>query len=162
MSHKRKKTSDALTILHDRYIKGDVDRLAAIEAEREKIKIAEQVYALRKQRDLTQKQLAEIMGTTQSVISRLENTDYESERIDTLQKLAAAFNPATVQGLMCRSILSVSWDGYLFDCDFNQAIGLFMGRQKRHLSDLTPPLEPGELIALGDHCYTCTAGPGFT
>ena len=90
MSDKRKKTSDALTILHNRYIKGDADRLAAIEAEREKIKIAEQVYALRKQRDLTQKQLAEIMGTTQSVISRLENTDYESERIDTLQKLAAA------------------------------------------------------------------------
>lgn len=90
MSHKRKKTSDALTILHSRYIKGDAGRLAAIEAEREKIKIAEQVYALRKQRGLTQKQLAEIMGTTQSVISRLEDTDYESERIDTLQKLAAA------------------------------------------------------------------------
>lgn len=90
MSRKRKKTSDALTILRDRYIKGDPNRLAAIEAERAKIKIAEQVYALRKQRGLTQKQLAEVMGTTQSVISRLEDTDYESERIDTLQKLAAA------------------------------------------------------------------------
>ena len=90
MSHKRKKTSDALTILHDRYIKGDTGRLAAIEAEREKIKIAEQVYALRKQQSLTQKELADMMGTTQSVISRLENTDYESERIETLQKLATA------------------------------------------------------------------------
>jgi transcriptional regulator with XRE-family HTH domain len=90
MSNKRKKTSDALTILHDRYIKGDEGRLAAIETEREKIKIAEQVYALRAERGLTQKQLAEIMGTTQSVISRIESTDYESERIETLQKLANA------------------------------------------------------------------------
>ena len=90
MSGKRKKTSDAVTILRNRYSKGDPARLAAIEAEREKIKIAEQVYALRIERGLTQKQLADMVGTTQSVISRLESTDYESERIDTLQKLAAA------------------------------------------------------------------------
>lgn len=90
MSKKHKKTSDALTILHNRYIKGDAGRLAAIEAERAKIKIAEQVYALRTERGLTQQQLADAMETTQSVISRLENTDYESERIETLQKLATA------------------------------------------------------------------------
>ena len=90
MNKKRKRTTDAVTILHHRYIKGDPERLAAIEAEREKIKIAEQVYALRIERGLTQQQLADIMGTTQSVISRIESTDYESERIETLQKLAVA------------------------------------------------------------------------
>ncbi|MBL7215844.1 MAG: helix-turn-helix transcriptional regulator [Phycisphaerae bacterium] len=89
---KKKKTTDAVAILEKLFIKGDPERLAAIEAEREKIRIAEQVYALRKERGLTQKQLAEIIGTTQSVISRLESTDYESERIETLQKLAAALN----------------------------------------------------------------------
>ena len=86
---KKNKTTDAVVILHKHFIKGDAGRLASIAAEREKIKIAEQVYALRKQRGLTQKQLAEMIGTTQSVVSRLENTDYESERIETLQKLAA-------------------------------------------------------------------------
>ncbi len=87
---KKKKTTDAVAILEKLFIKGDPERLAAIEAERGKIKIAEQIYALRKERGLTQQQLADVMGTTQSVISRLESTDYESERIETLQKLAAA------------------------------------------------------------------------
>jgi len=79
-----------------------------------------------------------------------------------LKKLVNAFNPDTVQGLMCRHILSVSWDGYLFDCDFNQALGLFMDNRKTHITDLDRPPRPGGLIAVGDHCYTCTAGCGFT
>lgn len=89
---KTKKTTDAVAILHKLFIKGDPEKLAAIEAEHEKIKIAQQVYALRKARGLTQKQLAELVGTTQSVISRLESTDYESQRLDTLQKLAGALH----------------------------------------------------------------------
>ena len=89
---KKKKTTDAVAILEKLFIKGDPARLAAIEAEREKIKIAEQVYALRTEQGLTQQQLADIMGTTQSVISRIESTDYESERLDTLQKLATALH----------------------------------------------------------------------
>ena len=89
MSNKRKKTRDALTILHNRYIKGDAGRLAAIAEEKAKLSIATQIYSLRQQNGLTQKELADRMGTTQSVVSRLENTDYESERIETLQKLAA-------------------------------------------------------------------------
>lgn len=90
MKKNKKKITDAVAILHESFVKGDIGRLASIEAEREKVKIAEQVYALRTERGLTQKELATMMGTTQSVISRLENTDYESERIETLQKLAAA------------------------------------------------------------------------
>jgi transcriptional regulator with XRE-family HTH domain len=93
MNKRRKnKTTDAVTILHHRYIKGDQGRLAAIAEEKVKLSIAEQIYALRQERGLTQEKLADMMGTTQSVISRLENTDYESERLDTLQKLAAALN----------------------------------------------------------------------
>lgn len=79
-----------------------------------------------------------------------------------LQKLAAAFNPCTVAGLMCRSLVSVSWDGFLFDCDFNQSIRLHQGNRKCHISRLNRPPRPGTVIAFDQHCYTCTAGSGFT
>lgn len=79
-----------------------------------------------------------------------------------LLKLAAQFNPCTLNGLMCRSLISVSWDGYLFDCDFNQALQLYMGGQKRHISELQELPGPGASIAVSEHCYTCTAGSGFT
>jgi radical SAM/Cys-rich protein len=77
-------------------------------------------------------------------------------------RLAAHFNPCAVQGLMCRTLVSVSWDGYLYDCDFNLARGLPLGGRKIHVSDLDRPPAPGTSIAVSDHCYTCTAGAGFT
>ena len=79
-----------------------------------------------------------------------------------LQKLSTSFNPCAIEGLMCRSLLSVSWGGYIFDCDFNQAADLYMGGKKTHISDLKELPEPGEPIAVSHHCYTCTAGAGFT
>jgi radical SAM/Cys-rich protein len=79
-----------------------------------------------------------------------------------LQKLAASFNPCSIEGLMCRSLISVSWDGYIYDCDFNQATGLHSGRKKTHIAELQELPEPGEPIAVSHHCYTCTAGAGFT
>jgi radical SAM/Cys-rich protein len=79
-----------------------------------------------------------------------------------LEKLYSNFNACAVDGLMCRTLVSVSWDGYLFDCDFNLARGLFMGGHKIHVSEMPGPPEPGSHIATADHCYTCTAGSGFT
>jgi radical SAM/Cys-rich protein len=79
-----------------------------------------------------------------------------------MEKLISAFNPCAIKGLMCRNLVSVSWDGYLFDCDFNQAAGLFLGKQKTHVSEIKNPPEPGTPIAVGNHCFTCTAGSGFT
>jgi radical SAM/Cys-rich protein len=79
-----------------------------------------------------------------------------------MKKLADRFNPCTVAGLMCRTLVSVSWDGYLFDCDFNQAGGLFLGGRKTHVTEADGPPPPGLPIAVSDHCYACTAGPGFT
>ncbi len=76
--------------------------------------------------------------------------------------LAAGFNPCAVAGLMCRSLLSVSWEGFLFDCDFNQAIGLRSAGQAKHISELTALPAIGTPIAVSNHCYTCTAGAGFT
>jgi radical SAM/Cys-rich protein len=77
-----------------------------------------------------------------------------------LTKLAAAFNPATIPGLMCRHLLSVGWDGRLHDCDFNQMleIGLSAG-QPRTIADLTA-CSGVRRIVTGPHCYGCTAGAG--
>ena len=77
-------------------------------------------------------------------------------------KLARSFNPCTVEGLMCRSLVSVSWDGILHDCDFNIAAGLPFGGSPVHVSALNARPEAGTAIATGDHCYACTAGSGFT
>ena len=79
-----------------------------------------------------------------------------------MEKLYSSFNPCSVDGLMCRSLVSVSWDGYLYDCDFNLARELFMGGHKIHVSEMSGPPTPHSHIATADHCYTCTAGSGFT
>ena len=76
-------------------------------------------------------------------------------------KLVAGFNPATVASLMCRYLISVSWEGRLYDCDFNQALELPLEEglpQTIWQFDL-PALE-ARPIRLGDHCYGCTAGGG--
>ena len=79
-----------------------------------------------------------------------------------IEKLASNFNPCAVKEVMCRTMLSISWDGYLYDCDFNLARGLYMGGRKVHVSDMSGPPETGNPIAVSDHCYTCTSGAGFT
>jgi hypothetical protein len=79
-----------------------------------------------------------------------------------LHKLISNFNPCAVEGLMCRTLVSVAWDGYLYDCDFNLARGLYLGGKKIHVSRMPGPPEPGSAITTADHCYTCTAGSGFT
>jgi radical SAM/Cys-rich protein len=79
-----------------------------------------------------------------------------------LKKLADSFNPCAVEGVMCRTMVSVSWDGYLFDCDFNLARRLYMGGRKIHITEMKGQPETGDPIAVADHCYTCTAGAGFT
>ena len=79
-----------------------------------------------------------------------------------LKKLADGFNPCALDGVMCRTLVSVSWDGYLYDCDFNLARGLPLGRNRVHVTDMTGRPARGNPIATADHCYTCTAGTGFT
>lgn len=76
--------------------------------------------------------------------------------------LCERFNPATVEGLMCRSLISVSWDGTLYDCDFNIAAGLPHGAGNIHVSSLQGYPGEGTAIPTGEHCYACTAGAGFT
>jgi radical SAM/Cys-rich protein len=77
-----------------------------------------------------------------------------------MEKLTASFNPAIIPGLMCRSQVAVSWDGYIYDCDFNLATGQWSGEERRHVSMMPGAPEPGTPIATGIHCYACTAGAG--
>jgi len=78
-----------------------------------------------------------------------------------LAKLREAFNPATLGGLMCRSLISVGWDGRLYDCDFNQMLelGLSNGHAGSVLARDLGGLE-GRPIHTGEHCFGCTAGAG--
>jgi ribosome-binding protein aMBF1 (putative translation factor) len=88
----KKKTTDVLEILHDRYFKGNPKRLASLQRERQKAEIAAEIYTLREQAGLTQKQLAKRIGTTQSVISRLEDADYRGHSLEMLRRIAAALH----------------------------------------------------------------------
>jgi radical SAM/Cys-rich protein len=78
-----------------------------------------------------------------------------------MHTLLDAFNPKAAEGIMCRNLLSVGWDGQLYDCDFNQALELPLGGRRRSLWDITTLAQvEREPIALRDHCYGCTAGAG--
>lgn len=84
------KTANAVDILHRRYIRDSLERQASLEAERLHAQVACTIYDLRKQAGLTQKELAKLIGTTQSVISRLEDADYEGHSLSMLSRIAAA------------------------------------------------------------------------
>ena len=75
--------------------------------------------------------------------------------------LACAFNPAALDGVMCRTLLSVGPDGRLYDCDFNQVLGLTVGPDApTHIRDFNDDALARRTIRIGDHCFGCTAGHG--
>ncbi len=77
--------------------------------------------------------------------------------------LHSAHNPDNLDGVMCRTLVSVDYRGYLYDCDFNQMLGIPLvvaGKARRHLTDLLSTTLDGAPIAVADHCYGCTAGQG--
>ena len=78
-----------------------------------------------------------------------------------MDRLATAFNPAAVGGLMCRHTLSVGWDGRLYDCDFNQMLELGTADDApQTIFDATPAALANRRIVVGPHCFGCTAGAG--
>jgi radical SAM/Cys-rich protein len=79
-----------------------------------------------------------------------------------MRKLVDGFNSCTMDGLMCRTMLSVSWDGCLYDCDFHLAAGRYFAGRRTHVSEVHEIPPPGTPIATGEYCYACTAGSGFT
>ncbi|MEE4295331.1 MAG: arsenosugar biosynthesis radical SAM (seleno)protein ArsS [Wenzhouxiangella sp.] len=81
---------------------------------------------------------------------------------DYLLLLKNAYQPANLAAVMCRHLISVDYLGYVYDCDFNQMLGLPLGGDKRrlHLSDLLDSDEIPRAIGIAEHCYGCTAGQG--
>ena len=78
-----------------------------------------------------------------------------------MELLKGSFSAANLDGVMCRSLVSVDWRGLLYDCDFNQQLGLpLCGGARPHLRDLLTQDWADHPIAIADHCYGCTAGQG--
>ena len=89
---RKDKTQDAVQILHGRYVKDDPERKAALQEERVNAEVARLIYEMRTAAGLSQQQLAELLETTQSVISRLEDADYEGRSLSMLERIASALN----------------------------------------------------------------------
>jgi radical SAM/Cys-rich protein len=78
-----------------------------------------------------------------------------------MRKLVEAFNPATVEGLMCRTLISVDWTGKLYDCDFNQMLELSVAPElAQTIADFDPATFAARRVVTGAHCFGCTAGAG--
>jgi len=92
MSSKRKSTTDAVEILHRRFFRGQPERQRVLDEARADDEVARKIYELRKKAGLTQAQLAKMIGTTASVISRLEDADYEGHSLAMLRRIAAALH----------------------------------------------------------------------
>ena len=89
---KTEKTTNAIAILHNRYVKDDPKRKAALQEERVNAEVASLIRQLRKDAGISQAKLADLIGTTQSVISRLEDADYEGHSLTMLSRIASAMN----------------------------------------------------------------------
>jgi radical SAM/Cys-rich protein len=77
--------------------------------------------------------------------------------------LVSSFNPEAIPGLMCRHLISVGWDGRLYDCDFNQMLGLPLNADcPGNIREFDLSRIARRTITVGDHCYACTAGRGST
>ncbi|GAA4312560.1 arsenosugar biosynthesis radical SAM protein ArsS [Pontixanthobacter gangjinensis] len=79
---------------------------------------------------------------------------------DYMYSLVEAYNPAAVENVMCTNTISISWDGWLYDCDFNQMLGLKVDSKVKHISDYNEDLLNDREIIISQHCYGCTAGAG--
>ena len=87
----------------------------------------------------------------------LASGNYESY----MEKLVNAFNPAAAKYVMCKFTLSISWDGYLYDCDFNQMLDLNLNHgSPKHIKDFDSNKLINRRIITGQHCFGCTAGSG--
>ncbi|MBO6605788.1 arsenosugar biosynthesis radical SAM (seleno)protein ArsS [Psychroserpens sp.] len=106
-------------------------------------------------------QFHNLFAITNLPISRFLDYLIASENYeDYMYELVEAFNPAAVANVMCTNTLSVSWDGYLYDCDFNQMLELPVNSRAKHISEFNKELLEGRNIVISQHCYGCTAGAG--
>ncbi len=102
-----------------------------------------------------------LFAITNLPISRFLDYLIASENYeDYMYQLVEAYNPAAVKSVMCRNTLSVSWDGFLYDCDFNQMLELKVASKVQHISEYNEEILQNRNIIISQHCYGCTAGAG--
>ncbi|MEQ8904405.1 arsenosugar biosynthesis radical SAM (seleno)protein ArsS [Ekhidna sp.] len=102
----------------------------------------------------------DLFAITNLPVSRFLEYLVKTEKYeDYMNELVNAFNPVAAEGVMCRNTLSVSWDGYLYDCDFNQMLELKV-KAPSHISEFDIEALTNREITLNQHCYGCTAGAG--
>jgi len=106
-------------------------------------------------------QFHSLFAITNLPISRFLDYLIASENYeDYMHSLVDAYNPAAVENVMCTNTISISWDGWLYDCDFNQILGLKVDSKVKHISDYNEDLLNDRNIIISQHCYGCTAGAG--
>ena len=102
-----------------------------------------------------------LFAITNLPISRFLDFLIASENYDDyMTALVEAYNPAAVENVMCTNTISVSWDGWLYDCDFNQMLNLKVDSKVKHISEYNEELLQNRNIIINQHCYGCTAGAG--
>lgn len=104
-----------------------------------------------------------LLTITNMPIARFRHALARDGQLDTyMRELVTAYREDNRANVMCRNLISVDWQGYVYDCDFNQMLGLPLGARTgaTHLSELSRWRADGEAVAVADHCYGCTAGQG--
>lgn len=86
----------------------------------------------------------------------LQSGNYEKY----MEKLIAAYNPVAAANVMCRNTVSISWDGFIYDCDFNQMLDMKVDCASKHISQFNATILSERNIVINQHCYGCTAGAG--
>lgn len=103
----------------------------------------------------------QLFAITNLPISRFLDYLLETGKyLDYMHQLVDAFNPATLEGVMCKNTLSISWDGFMYDCDFNQMLDLKFTGKAKHIDDFDFEEVMNRKIIINNHCYGCTAGAG--
>ena len=106
-------------------------------------------------------QFHNLFAITNLPISRFLDYLIASENYeDYMYSLVEAYNPLAVANVMCTNTISVSWDGWLYDCDFNQILDLKVASKIKHIKDYNEELLQNRDIIISQHCYGCTAGAG--
>ena len=103
----------------------------------------------------------QLFAITNLPISRFLDYLLQSGNYDSyMEKLVNAYNPLAAANVMCRNTISVGWNGYLYDCDFNQMLELEVDSASKHIRDFSSKDLNARKIVIGQHCYGCTAGAG--
>jgi len=102
-----------------------------------------------------------LFAITNLPISRFLDYLIASENYEEyMHSLIDAYNPSAVENVMCTNTISISWDGWLYDCDFNQMLNLKVNTNIKHISEYNEELLQNRNIIINQHCYGCTAGAG--